>query len=521
MSAQQPIIVHGKIIDRTNDQPIELVTIAIANTTHAEFSDEKGYFEIHVQTNQDHVLQFRRTGYKPLDYELPILSPGSSFELNLSLAPIESDLEVVVTAQRIEQAGTVHEKVEALKLLPSTTGNLESILPSIALGASSGTGGELTSQYNVRGGNYDENLVYVNDFEIYRPLLVRSGNQEGLSLPNLDLIRDLNFSSGGFEAKYGDKMSSVLDVRYKLPDSLRGSLSLSLLGATGHLEGSIPIGKDSFRKWRYLLGVRYKTTKYLLGSLDVQGEYSPSFSDYQVYTTYDLSRDWQIGVLANLNKNKYDFIPVSSETATGLINFALRLSTDFEGAESDLFINGMTGVSLSYVPDKEKNPLFLKFLVSGYKSLERENIDIIGEYRLSQIETSINDPDAGEELVLLGKGIQHAYDRNVLQVNIVNSELKGGIELQKSKSQSHFILAGLKVGFEDVTDRIHEWERLDSAGFSLPYDPDDLELQYVLNSKGICHLSGIQVFCKTLIRGSMMAERNCGLQQAYEANIGM
>jgi hypothetical protein len=360
---------------------------------------------------------------------------------------------------------------------------LESILPHIALGASSGTGGELTSQYNVRGGNYDENLVYVNDFEIYRPLLVRSGNQEGLSLPNLDLIRDLSFSSGGFEAKYGDKMSSVLDVRYKLPDSLRGSLSLSLLGATGHLEGSKAIGKDAFRKWRYLLGVRYKTTKYLLGSLDVTGEYSPSFADYQVYTTYDVSRDWQIGVMANLNKNKYDFIPVSSETATGLINFALRLSTDFEGAESDLFINGMTGVSLSYVPDREKNPLFLKLLLSGYKSLERENIDILGSYRLSQIETSINDPDAGEELVLLGAGIQHAYNRNVLQVNILNAEVKGGIELQKNGTRSNFILAGFKIGYEDVTDRIHEWERLDSAGFSLPYDPDSLELQYVLNSR--------------------------------------
>src|SRR4030095_350609 len=169
----------------------------------------------------------------------------------------------------------------------------------IALGISSGTGGELTCQYNVRGGNYDENLVYVNDFEIYRPLLVRSGNQEGLTLPNLDLIRDLSFSSGGFESKYGDKMSSVLDVRYKLPDSLRGSFSVSLLGATGHVEGSKALGKDPYRRWRYLVGVRYKTTQYLLSSLDVKGEYVPSFSDFQIYTTYDLSTDWQGGFVAN------------------------------------------------------------------------------------------------------------------------------------------------------------------------------------------------------------------------------
>jgi len=482
VNAQQPVVLQGVIKDRTNDEAIEFVSVVLANTNTVVSSDQQGRYELSFQQNNETVIQFRRTGYKPLDYTLPLQQPGTHFELNISLAPSNSNMEVIISAQRIEDAGMVHEKVEPFKMLPSTTGNLESILPHIALGTSSGTGGELTSQYNVRGGNYDENLVYVNDFEIYRPLLIHSGNQEGLTLPNFDLIRDLSFSSGGFEAKYGDKMSSVLDVRYKLPDTMRASFSISFLGASGHLEGSAPLGKDSYRKWRYLVGVRYKTTQYLLGSLDVKGEYSPSFTDYQVYTTYDLSRNWQLGLLANFNRSKYEFIPVSAETATGLVNFALRLSTDFEGAESDLFINGMTGVSLSFVPDRQKNPLFLKFLVSGYKSQERENIDIIGAYRLSQIETSINDPNAGEELRLLGTGTQHTYNRNLLLVDILSTEVKGGIELQKDGTQSNFLLAGLKVGFEDVMDRIHEWERLDSAGFSLPYDPDSLELLYVLNS---------------------------------------
>jgi hypothetical protein len=481
-NAQQPVFLQGVIKDASNDEAVEFVSVIIAKTNTVVSSDSSGHYDISFQQNNETVIQFRRTGYKPWDYTLPLQQPGTHFELNVSLAPSNTDMEVIVTAQRIEDAGMVHEKVEPFKMMPSTTGNLESILPHIALGTSSGTGGELTSQYNVRGGNYDENLVYVNDFEIYRPLLIHSGNQEGLTLPNFDLIRDLSFSSGGFEAKYGDKMSSVLDVRYKLPDSLRASFSVSLLGATGHLEGSAPLGKDPYRKWRYLVGIRYKTTQYLLGSLDVKGEYSPSFTDYQVYTTYDLSRNWQVGLLANFNKSKYEFIPVSAETATGLVNFALRLSTEFEGKESDLFINGMTGVSLSYVPDRQKNPLFLKFLVSGYKSQERENIDIIGKYRLSQIETSINDPEAGEELRLLGTGTQHTYNRNLLLVDILNVEAKGGIELQKDGTQSNFLLAGLKVGFEDVMDRIHEWERLDSAGFSLPYDIDSLELLYVLNS---------------------------------------
>jgi hypothetical protein len=479
----QTLTIRGNITDVQSNEPIEFVTVIARDQQIIANTDQLGRFEIILPSRAERTIQFRRTGYEAYDYNLPANIYSTAFQIDIKLTQVNSGMEVIVTAEQVEGAGTVRAEVEHMKLLPSTTGNLESVLPHIALGASSGTGGELTSQYNVRGGNYDENLVYVNDFEIYRPLLVRTGNQEGLSLPNLDLIRDLSFSSGGFEAKHGDKMSSVLDVRYKLPDSLQGSISMSLLGATGHLEGSMPLGKDGYKKWRYLVGVRYKTTQYLLGSLDVKGEYSPSFADYQVYTTFDLSRAWQIGVLANLNKSKYDFIPESSQVATGLISFALRLSTDFEGAERDVFINGMTGVSLSYVPDRKKNPLFLKFLVSGYKSLERENLDILGNYRLSQIETSLNDPEAGEELVLLGSGIQHAYSRNVLQVNIVNAEVRGGIELQAHDKLSNFIVAGLKVGMEDVTDRIHEWERLDSAGFSLPYDRDSLLLDYVLNSR--------------------------------------
>ena len=481
--SQQSVIVYGIVTDQANNEPVELVSVIAEEFSISTQTSQDGTFSLSIPSDNETIIQFRRTGFKPAEVNVPAIAEGKRFYLSVSLDFSATSREVIITAQRIEDAGMIRENVEELKLLPSTTGNLESILPHIALGTSSGTGGELTSQYNVRGGNYDENLVYVNDFEIYRPLLIRTGNQEGLTLPNLDLIRDLSFSSGSFEAKYGDKMSSVLDVRYKLPDSLRGSFSISLLGVTGHLEGSLPIGKGAYKRWRYLLGARYKTNQYLLGSLDVKGEYSPSFTDYQIYSTYDLSRNWQLGVLANLNRNKYDFIPVSSETASGLISFALRLSTDFEGAESDLFINGMTGLSLSFVPDRERNPLYLKFLLSGYKSLEQENVDIIGQYRLSQIETSINDPEAGEELTLLGRGIQHAYSRNLLQVNILNAEIKGGIELQKNAGTAHFVQAGVKAAYEDVADRIHEWERLDSAGFSLPYDPSSLELLYSLDSR--------------------------------------
>lgn len=483
LHAQQTATIYGIVTDAQNNQPIELVSVIETTENIVVNTSEDGHFEIKLPAGNNIKMQFRRTGYTPLDHVVETLAPTSRFELNIVMQPVKSDIEVIVTDSRIDEAGMIRENVEVIKLMPSTTGNLESLLPYIALGTTSGTGGELTSQYNVRGGNYDENLVYVNDFEIYRPLLIRSGNQEGLSLPNPDLMRDLSFSSGGFEAKYGDKMSSVLDVRYKLPDTLRGSFSISLLGASAHLEGSKRIGKDDYKRWRYLVGARYKTSAYLLGSLDVKGEYVPSFTDFQIYTTLDLSRSWNVALMANINKSKYDFVPVSAETATGLITNAVRLSTVFQGAESDLFHNGMTGLAFSFVPDRPKNPLFIKFLASGYKSLEQENLDIIGQYRLSQIETDINNPDAGEEVALLGQGTQHFYSRNVLQANIFNGEVKGGIELQQSPEKSNFIQAGLKYTYQDFDDRIHEWERLDSAGYSLPYDQTSIDLWYVLNSE--------------------------------------
>ena len=231
---------------------------------------------------------------------LPLVA-GARFVVDVRLAPTESNLEVTISERRLDEGGMVKEKnVKELRMLPSTTGNLESVLPHIALGTNMGSGGELSSQYQVRGGNYDENLVYVNDFEIYRPQLIRAGQQEGLTFANLDLVRDLSFSSGGFQAKYGDKLSSVLDIKYKRPDSLRASANASLLGGSAHLEGSIRSRKHTYRTLRYLFGARYKTTRLLLGSLDVKGEYVPNFSDIQAYLTYDLNRDWQVGLISNL-----------------------------------------------------------------------------------------------------------------------------------------------------------------------------------------------------------------------------
>jgi len=484
----QTATVVGYVKDATTSEPVEVVTVYVDGTNRAVETNSEGYFQIHVPPQEKIQLVFSRIGYKQSSFEVERVAVGEAIRLDVELAPISSELEVVVRESRIDDGGMVKEDVEELKLLPSTSGNLESALPHIALGTSGGTGGELSSQYNVRGGNYDENLVYVNDFEIYRPQLIRAGQQEGLSFPNIDLIRNLSFSSGGFQAKYGDKLSSVLDIKYKRPEESAASIGMSLLGGSAHIEGSKTLGKnDSYRRFRYLVGARYKTNAYLLGTLDTKGEYVPNFADIQGYFTYDITRDLQLGVLGNFNQSIYKFTPVSRSTALGLISFALQLSSQFEGAEKDDFTTGLGGISLTYLPDRKTNPFFLKFLASAYRSEENEKFDILGHYRLSQIETSIGSDNAGEEIAVLGTGTQHMYTRNFLQSTVINLEHRGGYEFEidddKDAAKSHFVEWSAKFQQEDIYDRINEWERLDSAGYSLNFNEQKVEIKNVLKTK--------------------------------------
>lgn len=487
--AQETATVFGRIIDASNEQPVELVTIFVKGGKISVSSDERGIFAIQVPANERVSLGFRRVAYKESSADVLPLAPGARFALDVRLAPNESNLEVVISERRLDDAGLVREKnMEALKLLPSSTGNLESVLPHIALGTNMGTGGELSSQYQVRGGNYDENLVYVNDFEIYRPQLIRAGQQEGLTFPNIDLVRDLSFSSGGFQSKYGDKLSSVLDVKYKRPDSLRASASGSFLGASAHVEGSVKSKKDAYRAFRYLAGARYKTTRLLLGSLDVEGEYVPNFTDIQAYLTYDLSRDWQIGVIGNYNRSKYNYIPESLVRAFGLVNYALQIRTAFEGQEVDDFTQAMGGVSLTYLPERERNPLYHKILASAWRSQENERFDILGYYILGELEENLGSGEFGEIVNILGTGTQQTWIRNYLTADVVNAEYRGGIELQRDAAdagltRSHFLQWSAKWQNERIEDKINEWERLDSALYSLPYDTNFLFVRRVLKTR--------------------------------------
>ncbi len=480
--------VTGLVLDAVSEAPIEFATVYMDGTSQAVETSASGRYSIVVPAEEPFVLVFSRIGYQEARAEVAAMPARTSRQVDVSLAPVNSELEVIVRESKIQDAGLIREDVDQLKLLPTTTGNLESILPHIALGASGGTGGELSSQYNVRGGNYDENLVYVNDFEIYRPQLIRAGQQEGLTFANLDLTRNLSFSSGGFEAKYGDKLSSVLDIKYKRPDSLRASIEGSFLGGSAHVEGSVDVGEDGYRKFRYLAGARYKTTRYLLGTLDIQGEYIPNFADIQTYLTYDLTRNWQLGLLANYNRSEYNFAPTERSTALGLIDFALELFSTFEGQEVDDFTTSMGGLSLTYLPDRKRNPFFLKFLASTFRSDENERFDIIGQYSLRQIETGLGSDNFGEVIAELGSGTQQQFVRNFLNIQLTNFQHKGGIELQmdpnKSEvSSSHFLQWSAKIQNERISDQINEWERLDSAGYSLPYDADAVQLFNVLKTE--------------------------------------
>ncbi len=485
--SQYKTVVKGTVKDIETDQALEYVNIRVDGTTKGTESDLEGKFEIIVNAEKDIKLIITRVGYKTYEYTIKSFTRGELL-LNVRLVTSTSPLEVIITEERMEKNGQIRQNVDDLKLLPTVSGNLESLLPSIALGTSSGTGGELSAQYNVRGGNYDENLIYVNDFEIFRPQFIRSSQQEGLSFPNIDLTRDLSFSSGGFESKYGDKLSSVLDIRYKRPEKTKASVSASFLGASAHLEGSSKLGKDNYRKFRYLVGARYKTSQYLLNSLEITGEYIPSFVDLQSFMTYDISRNLQLGVILNYNRSKYFFVPDSRTSGAGLVNYALQLSTTYEGQEIDNFEEFMGGISLTWLPDRKKNPYFIKLLASANRDYEDETYDILGYYQLAQVETNLGSDKAGSVVAVLGNGTQHDYARNHLQSTIKNIELRGGYELKvehdnKKLSSNHFIEWSVKAQSESIKDKINEWERIDSAGYSLKYDPEALYLSYVLKSQ--------------------------------------
>lgn len=439
-----------------------ILGVSIFTTTGSQktgsVSNEKGEYLLKIKVPEQQKIvevKFKHIAYKERTIRVST-SLGRSQIADIVLQDIFTELEAtdVVTQQKNNKVSEIQIDPENLTMLPSGSGNTVTDLIKALPGVVSNN--ELSSQYSVKGGNYDENLIYVNDFEIYRPMLVSSSQQEGLSFINPDLTQSISFNAGGFEAKYGDKMSSVLNIRYKRPKKFVGSATLSLLGANAHLEG---ITKD--KKLSFLFGIRYKNNAYLLGSLDTKGEYSPSFLDIQTNIIYQPSPKTELELLLGMSNNKFDFQPSTQSTTTGSFNQVMRLSVYFDGREKSYFNSKMGGLAFKFKPNSKS---IYKLIGSTWFLDESENIDIIGQYYLDEIESDFESKNFGKVRRNLGIGAFQNWIRNKLHGNVYQLQVKNTHLLNR-----HTLEWGVSIQHESFTDNISEWDRTDSAGFSIPY----------------------------------------------------
>ena len=450
-------------------EALEFVNIAIDGTPRGTSTNESGYFRMPVPANQVFTLRISYLGYQPKTLSM-VLVPNETRYVEIILDPTATELpDVEVLGRQVLSADITRLDPRHTAALPGPGSGVEGLIQTLP-GVS--TSSELSSQYSVRGGNFDENLVYVNGIEIYRPFLVRSGQQEGLSFLNPELVAAIEFSAGGFNAQYGDKMASVLDITYKTPEDFAGSFSLSLLEGSLHLEGV----SDNAR-FTYLLGARYKSNQYLLGTLDAQGDYKPRFTDVQGLLGYRLSDEWQLSFLGNYNSNRYQFIPDIQRTRFGTITDVREFTVFFDGQEVNQFNTTMGALSLHFDPGTDFS---MQFITSLFQSDEQENFDILGQYWLHRVETDFGQDDFGEpvgEPLGVGTFLNHA--RNYLNAIVWNAELKGHWENDKQN-----LRWGVKFQHEDIFDRLSEWSLIDSAGYSLPQRPDHMILlQDTLNTR--------------------------------------
>jgi hypothetical protein len=468
-SQKKAAYVSGKVIDE-NEDPLPGVSIVILGKQSGIITSDSGTYRIKVPAEKAFGLVFSFSGYRNEQKNF-YLSENEEEQLTVKLERSGKTLETVVISddkQRTE-TGLVKINPKNANVLPGATGGVEGLIKILV-----GSNNELTSQYSVRGGNYDENLIYINDFEIYRPYLVRNGQQEGLSFINPELAKNINFYNGGFQAKYGDKISSVLDIQYKKPSTFSGSAYISLLEQGFHFEGST---KDQKLTW--LFGVRAKTNKNLLNSQEVKGNYIPSAADLQAFITYKLSQKLQLELLEIISGSKFTLIPESAQKSTAVFSplFTANLGLDifFDGQEKDNYNTNLTGISLNQIVNKR---IKLKWMASRYADNENENFDITGAYLFGERDFDKSTPTFGQIINPLGAGIFQNYARNSLNIEVYNISHKGSFDKGK-----HFIQWGAGVDHTIIHDKLNEWEFQDSAGYSLPFDPNMLNLSNVLKSK--------------------------------------
>ncbi|TVQ90883.1 MAG: TonB-dependent receptor [Bacteroidetes bacterium] len=465
--AQQATI-EGIVTDENNN-PLDLVSIALEGTSQGTSTNMNGFYRLRITPGTTHKLIFSYLGYQIEEFEIKA-DPGEEITLNVQLMPLAMllpELEVrdrqVITSQYMR----IDPRLSAI--IPGPGSDVESLIKTMP-GVTSTT--ELSTQYSVRGGNFDENLVYVNGIEIYRPFLVRSGQQEGLSFLNSDLVSSITFSSGGFDAKYGDKMASVLDITYKTPEEFAGSFSISLLEGSVHIEDA-----RLDNRLRYLFGFRHKSNQYLLGTLDTQGDYKPEFTDIQGMISYEFNPQWELNFLGNFSRNQYLFTPEVQRTRFGTVTEVRQFTVFFDGQETDRFLTALGAFSLNYTPDPKYK---FQFITSVFQTDETENFDIRGRYLLERVETDFGSSDFGQPTgTPLGVGSFHNHARNYLNAIVWNAEHKGEI-----RNDNNTFRWGVKYQFEDIFDRLNEWSMVDSAGYAIPRYPNNtILLQDTVNTR--------------------------------------
>ena len=450
--------ISGTITDEENNT-LPSVNIAILNTSIGATSLNDGSYNMEVPANKSMVVAYSFIGYEIEKIRLPMLKRGQNYTLNIQLKAKNTLLnDVIVKDKKSRKESFNRIKPKHVKILPGSQGGIEAILKTLP-GVSSAN--ELSSQYSVRGGNFDENLVYVNGIEVYRPFLIRAGQQEGLSFVNTDMVSSILFSAGGFEAKYGDKMSSVLDITYKRPRENAASLQLSMLGGSAHFEGASKNGRFS-----YLVGARHKTNEYVLNAMDTKADYIPKFSDLQTFINYELNTNWQISFLGNISKNEYTMVPKNRDTEFGTLNEALKLTIYFEGQEVDKYETYFGALSTTYQPSTHLN---LQFTTSAFQTFEQENFDILGEYWLYQLENNLGSDDFGNIAFDRGVGKYINHARNSLNARVMNFSHKGNYNNEDLK-----VDWGFRAQKEAIEDKISEWNLIDSAFFNYPHPNDNI-----------------------------------------------
>lgn len=486
-ASAQTFTLQGRVTDENND-PIEFASVSCLKQGKMTMTSLKGEYNMQLHSADSVVIKFSMIGYKAKTRILR--RPRGKQTLQIVLHSDENQLgEVTITGKKIETGQMEDISKDHLKSLPSASGNAVEELIQSQAGVS--THSELSSQYNVRGGSFDENSVYIDNVEIYRPFLVRSGQQEGISVINPDMVEKISFSTGGYEARYGDKMSSALNIKYRKPKKFEATASASMLGASAF------IGVSN-KKVSWSNGFRYKTTKHLLGSMDTKGEYSPTFIDYQTYLTYTPNKRWEIKLLGNISDNHYNFTPEDRETKFGTMENVKAFQVYFDGQEKDVFRTffGAVGITRNF---GEKTSLSL--IASAFNTREQEKYDIQGQYWLTQTETSEN----------LGVGTYFQHARNYLKAHVESAKL-----LFKTKYKKHDIEGAFTFKKEKITENSVEYEMRDSSNYSVPHTGKDLYMIYSMRAKNVLDANRIEAYVQDAFRFTSNNEKTL-----YTLNYGV